>query len=82
MPVVAANATGTRTLVRDGVTGVLVPPRDITAYADVIAALESDRSRLAVMAAAGHARALEFEWDRVNAAVVESYLRLRGQAAR
>ena len=42
VPVVAARATGATTLVRDGVTGQLVTPGDIAAYADAIAAYIAD----------------------------------------
>ena len=36
VPVVAARATGSVDLVEEGVTGFLVPPLDVTAYADAI----------------------------------------------
>ncbi len=37
LPVVAARATGASSLVDDGVSGHLVPPRDIAAFADALA---------------------------------------------
>ena len=41
VPVVAADATGASSLVLEGETGHLVPPRDIAAYADKLAAYGS-----------------------------------------
>ncbi len=73
VPVVAANATGARTLVADGVTGRLVPPRDIAAYADAIAAFAADPSLRRAAGQAGHQAAKAYEWDAVNQKVVDTY---------
>ena len=53
VPVVATSAGGTAEIVRDGVTGVLVPPGDAGALADAIRSLLSDRARSTRLAAAG-----------------------------
>jgi phosphatidylinositol alpha 1,6-mannosyltransferase len=74
VPVVAARATGAIDLIEDGVTGFLVPPRDIHAYADAITKLAGDPQLHAAAAAAGHARARAYEWDAVNQAVLDTYL--------
>jgi phosphatidylinositol alpha 1,6-mannosyltransferase len=71
--VVAANATGARTLVEDGVTGRLVPPRDIAAYADAIAAYAADTALRQAAGTAGHQAAKAYEWDAVNQKVVDTY---------
>lgn len=73
VPVVAANATGARTLVTDGVTGRLIGPRDISAYADVIAAYAADPALRRAAGAAGHEAAKAYEWDAVNQRVVDTY---------
>jgi phosphatidylinositol alpha 1,6-mannosyltransferase len=73
VPVVAANATGARTLVADGVTGRLVPPRDIAAYADAIAAYAADPALRHAAGQAGHQAAKAYEWDAVNQRVVDTY---------
>jgi glycosyltransferase involved in cell wall biosynthesis len=44
-PIVASDVPGCREIVRDGVNGVLVAPRDATALADAIQALAGDRAR-------------------------------------
>ncbi len=73
VPVVAANATGARTLVEDGVTGRLIGARDIPAYADAIAAYAADPEVRHAAGAAGHEAAKAYEWDAVNQKVVDTY---------
>ena len=59
-PVIATAAGGTREIVTDGQTGLLVPPGDATALAGAVASLRANPARAAAMAAAGaaHARAM------------------------
>jgi phosphatidylinositol alpha 1,6-mannosyltransferase len=76
VPVVAARATGAVDLVEDGVTGFLVPPRDVSAYADAIARLVQDDDLRRSAGLAGHASAEQYEWDPVNEAVITSYLEM------
>jgi phosphatidylinositol alpha 1,6-mannosyltransferase len=73
VPVVAARATGAVDLVDEGVTGFLVPPRDVTAYADAIHRLASDAALRFAAGAAGHAKAAAYEWTAVNEAVLTAY---------
>jgi glycosyltransferase involved in cell wall biosynthesis len=75
LPVVAAEATGATNLVRDGETGVLVEPGDIAAFADAIAAYAADPALSARHGEAGLAFARTQDWDRINAAVVDTYRR-------
>lgn len=79
VPVVAADATGSRSLVVDGETGRLVPPGDAAAFAEAIAAYAADRAQAAAHGAAGHLRAQAYEWDRVNDAVIDRYPLLVGR---
>lgn len=76
VPVVAARATGATTLVRDGVTGRLIEPGDIAAYADAIAAYITDPALRRAHGQAGEARSREFSWDAINHAMAQTYLRL------
>ena len=76
VPVVAANATGARTLVTDGVTGRLIGPRDIAAYADAIAVYAADRTLLAAAGAAGRQASLAYHWDIINQKVIDEYCRV------
>lgn len=74
VPVVAAHASGAVGLVDEGETGFLVPPRDVTAYADAIQRLAEDDALRNRLGANGHAKAQGFVWDRINQAVLDAYL--------
>ena len=76
VPVVAARATGAVDLVEEGVTGFLVPPLDVKAYADAIQRLIEDPALRAAAGRAGNLRVRGYEWDKVNAAMIETYCAL------
>jgi glycosyltransferase involved in cell wall biosynthesis len=78
LPVVAAGATGSTSLVQDGVSGFLVPPSDDVAegYATALARYVGDPEMRARHGAAGELRSRSFSWDAINQAVAEVYLRL------
>ena len=80
--VVAADATGARSLVEDGVTGRLVAPLDVAAYADAIALYAAHPDALAAAGASGHEAAKTYEWDAVNQRVVDAYLTAANAPAR
>ena len=80
--VVAADATGSRSLVDDGATGALVRPGAVEAFADAVERYARD---LAARDGAGHAGRLAsraYEWDRVNQTLVDGYLRIARQRER
>ncbi|MDB5678045.1 glycosyltransferase family 1 protein [Sphingomonas bacterium] len=81
VPVVAAIATGAVDLVQDGVTGFLVPPRDVGAYADAIGRLAQDDALRLAAGRAGHEAAKVYEWDPVNEAVIDAYLAMLARRA-
>ncbi len=76
VPVVAARATGNVDLVADGETGFLVEPTDIEGYAEAIGRLIADPALRASAGRAGHARVQDYDWDKVNAVMIEAYMRL------
>jgi glycosyltransferase involved in cell wall biosynthesis len=85
-PVVATAVGGLGDLVRDGVTGLLVPAEDAEALAAAMLALADDPARAEAMGAAGRVRALEaFEQARCTdrtEALYRSWLERRGLQAR
>ncbi|TYK44874.1 glycosyltransferase [Actinomadura decatromicini] len=73
-PVVASAVGGHLDTVVDGVTGVLVPPREPEAAAVAIRALLTDPARRARMGLAGAERArVHYAWSRVAADTVAVY---------
>lgn len=76
VPVVASAATGSQSLVQNGVCGTLVKPGDRNAFADELQSYIEDDAKRAAHGAAGEARSKEFSWDRINQAVADTYLRL------
>ncbi len=73
IPVVAANASGNSCLVDDTVSGRLVEPGNAHAYADALAEYLNDPAARARAGAEGLARAQDYDWDRVNGAVLTRY---------
>ncbi|WP_404370388.1 glycosyltransferase family 4 protein [Sphingomonas sp. MMS24-J45] len=76
VPVVAARASGAVGLIEDGVTGLIVPPTDISGYADALQRFCEDDAFRAAAGAAGHAEADTYQWDRINQVVLDTYLRV------
>jgi glycosyltransferase involved in cell wall biosynthesis len=73
LAVVAARATGSVDLVQEGVTGFLVPPTDVKAYADAIQRLIENPALRQSAGAAGHEAAKAYVWDRANQAMMDAY---------
>jgi len=77
VPVVAAIATGSSSLVADGVSGRLLPPGDIAGFADALAAYATDEGLRTRAGAQGFARALAYDWDAINDTVIDRYCALQ-----
>jgi glycosyltransferase involved in cell wall biosynthesis len=74
LPVVASNVGGNAEAVEDGVTGLLVPPRDPAGLAAAMAALLADPVRREDMGMRGRSRAAErFSIDRMVAEMEAMY---------
>jgi phosphatidylinositol alpha 1,6-mannosyltransferase len=76
LPVVAAAATGSESLVDDHVTGRLIRPGAVHHFAEAVRGYVEQADLRARHGAAGEARSLEFSWDRINQTVADTYLRL------
>ena len=76
VPVVAAVATGSQSLVSDGVSGRLIAPGALHHFAEALRAYIEDADLRSAHGAAGEKRSLDFSWDAINQAVADTYLRL------
>jgi glycosyltransferase involved in cell wall biosynthesis len=82
LPVVAADATGSDSLVTDGITGRLVRPGDTDAFADALALYCQDDAARGQAGRAGAAAARRYGWDEVNQELVDGYRRVIGRRTR
>ncbi|GGC26740.1 hypothetical protein GCM10011371_12880 [Novosphingobium marinum] len=76
VPVVAAAATGSESLVADHVSGRLIRPGAVRQFADALEAYVRDDTLRLTHGHAGEARAQAYSWDRINQSVADTYLRL------
>ena len=82
VPVVAAAATGSQSLVADQVSGRLIAPGAVHAFAEALRCYIEDPALRASHGAAGSLRADDFAWDAINKVVADTFLRLIRQKAR
>ncbi|USI71742.1 glycosyltransferase family 4 protein [Sphingomonas morindae] len=82
VPVVAADATGSRSLVVPGLTGQLIRPGAVHYFVDAVEHYCRDADARTRAGAAGRAESRAYEWDTVNQAMVDGYLRIIRQRAR
>ncbi len=76
VPVVAARAPGGETLIEEGVSGNLISPGSVKEFADAVATYCTDPAKRAAHGAAAHLRSADYDWDRVNHVMIETYLRV------
>ena len=79
LPVVAAKATGSQSLVVDNVSGRLIAPGAIAQFADALRSYCEDSALRSEHGKAGEQRSLDYSWDAINQAVADTYLRLLRQ---
>jgi D-inositol-3-phosphate glycosyltransferase len=76
-PVVAAAVGGLRTVVQDGVSGVLVPDHEPESWALALKSLLDDDELRACLAAGARVSATRFGWDRAAVEIVAVYEQAR-----
>jgi phosphatidylinositol alpha-mannosyltransferase len=72
-PIVASNISGYRSVVSDGVDGLLVEPRDAQALAQALILLLRDSLLRARLGHKGREKALRYSWNRVTKQIEEYY---------
>jgi phosphatidylinositol alpha-mannosyltransferase len=73
IPVVASDIPGYRDIVRPGVDGLLVPPRDPQLLAEALLELAEHPDRRKAMGEAATEAAPAYAWERVSRDVLEAY---------
>ena len=73
LPVVCADAAGSRSLVNDGRTGFLCPPREPAAFTEAVRRLARDPALRSRLGQAGRADARAYDWSAVLAKMVTYY---------
>jgi glycosyltransferase involved in cell wall biosynthesis len=73
LPVLAAEASGTTSLVRHGVTGTIVDPEEVDEFAAALAAYAQAPELRRRHGLAGLAVAETMDWDTINSAVLRVY---------
>ncbi len=81
LPVVAARATGSASIVKHGMTGFLVEPGSITNFADRLQSYCDNDALRTEHGAAALVEAQKYEWDAINNVVAETYIRMIRQRA-
>ena len=81
LPVVAAIATGSQSLVTDGVTGRLIRAGATASFAEALATYCNDPQAREAAGRAGIEVSLRYGWDEVNQELVDGYIRVIRQRA-
>lgn len=76
LPVVAAKATGSQSLVDDNRSGRLITPGAIAQFAEALRSYCESPALRAEHGKAGEQRSLDYSWDAINQAVADTYIRL------
>jgi 2-deoxystreptamine N-acetyl-D-glucosaminyltransferase/2-deoxystreptamine glucosyltransferase len=79
LPVVASDVGGIPEVVRDGVTGLLVPPEDVEALATALDRLVADPALRGRLAAGAREHARSYAWPHLAGRVAELYARVGGR---
>ena len=72
--IVASSIDGYASLINNGVEGLMVPPKDITALANTIVTLLKDEPRRREMGMHGRQKAEQYSWSNIAKAINEYYI--------
>lgn len=76
LPVVAARAAGSQSLVDDGVTGILATPNNADEFAQALQLYINSADLRRTHGHAGEIKSRQFAWDVINQSVADTYLRI------
>ncbi len=73
VPAVVADATGSRSLVEAGVSGLVLPPKKTKEFAKGILKLSRDKNLRMKMSETARQKALAYSWDNIMGGLLENY---------
>lgn len=73
LPCIVADAIGSKSLVEDGVNGFLAKKKDVEDFTRQLEKVVSDPELRKKMGEASRKMAMEYQWDSINAGLVENY---------
>ncbi len=73
LPCLVADAIGSKSLVKDGVNGRWAEKQSIKDFTEKLEWIISDQARMREMGRASRKMALTYEWDTINAGLVQNY---------
>jgi glycosyltransferase involved in cell wall biosynthesis len=81
LPVVASRAGGPEEIISDGVNGLLYPPGDVIALAQILVRLEREPKLRARLVEASTARLADFSAESIAEKLMDAYRLALGEAA-
>lgn len=81
LAVVCADATGSRSLITDGLNGRLITDRHLSGYTQALAHLAQDRDTRLTLGTAARLHAERMDWDRVLDGIYDHYVEALAQHA-
>lgn len=73
LPCLVADATGSKSLVEDGINGFLAEPENRSDFAKKLSLIVSDKQLREKMKKASRQKALQYEWDEINGKLLDNY---------
>ncbi len=73
VPAVVADATGSKSLIENGVNGYLGTPKKTREFADLIIKLAADADTRALMSHATRQKAMAYSWETINNGLLDQY---------
>ena len=75
-PVIASDISGYRSVIADGLDGILVPPKQEVPLAQAISSLMQNKTLRLQIGEKGRRKSLDFGWDKVSRRVMDYYTRI------
>lgn len=75
-PVIASNISGYRSVITDGMDGILVPPKQEVPLAQAISGLIHNKSLRLQIGERGRVKSIDYGWDKISRRVMDYYTKI------